>query len=363
MSTNELILQETRVRSEGCVRFAAFPPALRRLLDVMIALTAITVFSPIIILVMAAIWLESGRPFLFSQWRLGQHGKYFRIHKFRKFAADSATNGCPLTVRNDNRMTPVGRFLEKSKFDELPQLWNVLRGDMAVVGPRPETPNFADCFESEFHGVLDHRPGIVGPSQTLFRNESSLYPLGADPVAYYRAVLFPIKARIDLSYYPSASVISDLGWIVRCALTVFGCQPACPVQLQDALGQAQPRGMVEHRSLADLVRQLIAEHEAGMNGAAEPRARRVRSVPPQISTADLSPAAATPAIVPAKQVRQLKVQLAAEQQDTKESTPRLRASQLRAFALQRSRGWQNAEKSDRAKRAARSRPSGPVANG
>ena len=114
------------------------------------------------LLVILAIWLETGRPFLFSQIRLGYRGKQFRIYKFRKFYPEETSLGSPLTAKNDSRMTRLGRFLEKSKLDELPQLWNVLLGDMSFVGPRPETPNFADCFEQRFADVLAYRPGIFG---------------------------------------------------------------------------------------------------------------------------------------------------------------------------------------------------------
>ena len=173
----------------------------RRVFDIAVSAPAVIILSPVFFLVILAIWLETGRPFLFSQMRLGYRGKQFRMYKFRKFYPKNTSPGCPLTVKNDSRMTPLGRFLEKSKLDELPQLWNVLRGDMSFVGPRPETPNFADCFEQGFARVLAYRPGILGPSQAFVRDESSLFPPGADPVAFYRSVIFPLKARIDLAYY------------------------------------------------------------------------------------------------------------------------------------------------------------------
>ena len=143
----------------------------RRVFDITVAALAVVILSPAFLVVILAIWLETGRPFLFSQMRLGYRGKQFRIYKFRKFYPQNTSAGCPLTVKNDSRMTPLGRFLEKSKLDELPQLWNVLRGDMSFVGPRPETPNFMDCFEQGFARVLAYRPGILGPSQAFVRDE------------------------------------------------------------------------------------------------------------------------------------------------------------------------------------------------
>src|SRR5690606_17811654 len=121
--------------------------------------------------------LEDGRPILFRQMRIGQLGRPFRMLKFRKFRSECGAQGLPLTLEGDSRMTMVGRFLRATKFDELPQFWNVLVGDMAIIGPRPETPAFADCFTGGLERVLDHKPGIFGPSQAIFRNESTLFPI------------------------------------------------------------------------------------------------------------------------------------------------------------------------------------------
>jgi len=233
----------------------------RRVFDIAVAALAVAVLSPVIILVILAIWIETGRPILFSQMRLGYRGKQFRIYKFRKFYPENTAPGCPLTVRNDSRMTPVGRFLEKSKLDELPQLWNVLRGDMSFVGPRPETPNFKDCFDQGFSRVLEYRPGILGPSQAFVRNESSLYPEGTDPVAYYGAVLFPLKARIDLAYYQNGSLVSDIGWIIRCFLVVFGFNSNCPPKLLMKVRSHQHAEAPASWHIADLVKLLAAEYE------------------------------------------------------------------------------------------------------
>ena len=115
---------------------------LRRALDIVCAGVAAFVFAPVMLIVTLAIWIESGKPILFSQHRLGQNGRPFRMYKFRKFKPDCGSDGCPLTVEGDGRLTAVGRFLAVSKLDELPQLWNVLRGDMSLVGPRPEVACF-----------------------------------------------------------------------------------------------------------------------------------------------------------------------------------------------------------------------------
>lgn len=195
--------------------------ALRRIFDVIASLAGIICFLPILIPVVVAIRLDSPGPIFFSQDRLGQGGRLFRLYKFRKFH-DGSRGGHSVTLRNDSRMTRVGRFLERTKLDEVPQLWNVLKGDMSVIGPRPETLDFADCFDGVYRAVLDHRPGIFGPNQVYFRNESALFPEEGDPNVFYRTVLFPAKARIDLSYFPRRSLFQDVVWLVRGVLAVFG---------------------------------------------------------------------------------------------------------------------------------------------
>jgi lipopolysaccharide/colanic/teichoic acid biosynthesis glycosyltransferase len=168
-----------------------------------------------------AICIETGRPIFYSQTRIGRGGGRFRIHKFRKFYKDIGT-GSPLTVDHDPRMTPLGRFLALTKLDELPQLWNVVLGDMSIVGPRPECVDFVDCFTGSYLKVLDHAPGIFGPSQFAFRDERSLYPTNADPIQFYRRVLFPMKASIDLAYFPNRTFVSDITWVIRGVFAVIG---------------------------------------------------------------------------------------------------------------------------------------------
>jgi lipopolysaccharide/colanic/teichoic acid biosynthesis glycosyltransferase len=187
----------------------------RRVIDVLCAGAAIVLLSPVFVIVAFVILIESGRPILFSQLRLGQNGEPFRIYKFRKFRPSCDANGSPLTLQQDDRMTTVGDILAATKLDELPQLWNVLRGDMSLVGPRPESFTFADCFRDGFEKLLEHKPGLFGPCQVMFRHESRLYPTDAPTADFYREVLFPAKAKIDLAYFPRRTLVSDFGWIVR----------------------------------------------------------------------------------------------------------------------------------------------------
>jgi lipopolysaccharide/colanic/teichoic acid biosynthesis glycosyltransferase len=196
--------------------------AASRALDIALSSIGIILASPIILLIVLAILIESGRPVFFAQTRLGQHGRHFRLFKFRKFRNGAGEAGRPLTLRGDDRLSRVGRFLEASKLDELPQLWNILKGDMAVVGPRPESLAFADCFQGESLAVLDFRPGVFGPSQVAFRNENAFYTPSTEPTRLYRQVLFPSKARLDLAYYPNRTLISDCVWVLRGVLAVAG---------------------------------------------------------------------------------------------------------------------------------------------
>lgn len=214
-----------------------------RCIDIVFALTALALFGPLMLLISLAIVVESGRPILFSQPRLGKNGMIFSIYKFRKFRKEIGVQGLPLTMKNDDRMSRVGRFLMETKLDELPQLFNVLKGDMAIIGPRPESLAFADCFKDQAVNVLNYKPGILGPSQVAFRNEGALFPPNGCPSTFYRTVIFPRKASIDLAYYPSRTILSDIKWIVLGALAVAGIVPRTAEGLShtaDGVGGSQP---------------------------------------------------------------------------------------------------------------------------
>jgi lipopolysaccharide/colanic/teichoic acid biosynthesis glycosyltransferase len=201
--------------------------AINRTLDVCISVAALFLLAPLMILVALAIWIDSGRPIFFSQVRVGQGGRHFRLYKFRKFRPNQGGLGHAVTLQNDPRLTPLGSVLAWTKLDELPQLWNVLTADMSIVGPRPETLEFADCFRGSYRKVLDYKPGIFGPNQVFFRNESLLYTEMCDPQQFYREVLFPLKARVDLTYFPSRNLFLDIAWIFRGVLAIFGLR-SCP---------------------------------------------------------------------------------------------------------------------------------------
>lgn len=188
---------------------------MKRLFDIVLAVVGLMVSAPLMAAISAIVWLESPGNVIFSQERLGLYGKRFRMHKFRKFPAHWGDCGPGVTVSCDARMTRIGTVLERLKLDELPQLWNILKGEMSFVGPRPESVRFADLFKGRYTAVLEFIPGIFGPNQIAFRNECTLYPHDEEPEAYYRRVLFPKKAQSDLDYFSDANLLKDTGWIIR----------------------------------------------------------------------------------------------------------------------------------------------------
>jgi lipopolysaccharide/colanic/teichoic acid biosynthesis glycosyltransferase len=151
----------------------------KRLLDIVLSSLAIASLSPVYLLIAMAIWMEDGDPVIFRQKRVGRNGRIFTVYKFRKLARN-AKCGSMIAVGNDLPYTRVGRILEKSKLNEIPQLVNVIRGDMSLVGPRPEIPEFANCFSGPCRRLLDYAPGIFGPSQCAFRSEAAMYPADCD---------------------------------------------------------------------------------------------------------------------------------------------------------------------------------------
>jgi lipopolysaccharide/colanic/teichoic acid biosynthesis glycosyltransferase len=215
------------------------PDLIRRALDVTVALLALFVFSPLMLIILLAIWMGGSRPIFFAQTRLGLGGRHFRIYKFQKFHNRCGAASGPVTVDNDPRFTRLGRFLGRTKLDELPQLWNILKGDMSIVGPRPESLELAHCFSGIYFRVLQFRPGLFGPNQVLFRNESSMFPNNYDPEKFYCEYLFPLKANIDLAYFPQRTLAADIGWIIRGLLAVIGWRSLPNEDLQRILNDTR----------------------------------------------------------------------------------------------------------------------------
>ena len=183
-----------------------------RPLDLLVAVTGLIIFSPVLVVS----WLAAGRSAkgsgLFRQTRIGQDAQPFEIVKFRTMSAD-ATGGT-VTTAGDGRITSVGRLLRRSKIDEVPQLLNVLRGEMALIGPRPDVAGFADELEGDDRGVLSIRPGVTGPASVLFANEEDLLATVKDADSFNADVLFPLKTAVNRAWIDEASLLDDLRILV-----------------------------------------------------------------------------------------------------------------------------------------------------
>jgi lipopolysaccharide/colanic/teichoic acid biosynthesis glycosyltransferase len=188
--------------------------AAKHLLDFALALLGVICLAPLLLLIGILIKLDSPGPVFFRQKRAGCGGTTFGIFKFRTMVDGAYQMGSRLTVKRDPRITRLGRLLRWAKIDELPQLFNVLRGDMSLIGPRPEDPYFVEFYTPEQRGVLSMRPGIVGPSQIQGRDEVENYPEGLrDTESYYLEHILPGKLKRDLEYVEKATFASDL-WLL-----------------------------------------------------------------------------------------------------------------------------------------------------
>lgn len=185
--------------------------ALKRPFDIAGSALGLVLLSPLFLVIAMVIKLDSPGPVFFRQERVGKGGRLFRIFKFRSMIADASHRGTALTVRADRRITRVGEFLRRSKLDELPQLMNVLAGDMSLVGPRPEVPEFMTFYTAEQRAIITSmRPGITDYAAILFRDESSLLDQSGDPVDIYRREIMPLKFVYYERYSREIEILNDL---------------------------------------------------------------------------------------------------------------------------------------------------------
>lgn len=190
---------------------------LKFLFDRIVALFGLIVLWPVLLIVAILIKIKMpGGPVIFTQKRVGRNGKLFTMYKFRSMTV--AHSGSSISVAGESRITPLGAVLRKYKLDELPELWNVLIGDMSFVGPRPDVPGYADKLEGEDRLVLKLRPGITGPASLKYANEEEILAQVANPQQYNDEVIFPDKVKINLDYYYNHTFIGDIKLIFQ---TVF----------------------------------------------------------------------------------------------------------------------------------------------
>ena len=198
---------------------------MKRALDIAGAAFGLLLLLPVFIVVGIIIRLDGPGPIFFRQDRIGLRGRPFRIFKFRSMVVGAARAGTALTVRADARITRAGMFLRKSKLDELPQLINVLAGDMSIVGPRPEVPEFMKFYTpSQRAIILSMRPGITDYAAILFRDESSLLDGQRDPIEVYRREIMPAKFSYYERYSREISVLNDLRIILATILLLVAGQ-------------------------------------------------------------------------------------------------------------------------------------------
>ena len=204
---------------------------LRRLIDIAASGFGLILCSPFLFVSAMLIAMTSRGPILFRQQRVGRHGRLFVLYKFRSMVQ---APGPHITASHDLRVTSVGRILRKTKIDELPELWNVLRGDMSIVGPRPEVPSFVDVANPQWQRVLEARPGLTDPVTLQLRNEQELLvQVGGDHEAFYRDTLQPFKLQGYLSYLQGRTLWRDAKVIVQTLFSVLTSSGASPPSLEE----------------------------------------------------------------------------------------------------------------------------------
>lgn len=194
--------------------------AVKRIFDFIASLLGIVLLSPLFVIIAILIALETPGSVIFCQERVGREGKRFTMYKFRTMKPGS--DGNSISVRGEERITKVGAFLRKHKLDVLPELWNVLKGDMSLVGPRPDVPGYADRLKGDDRLVLSVKPGITGPATLKYAREEELLAGRDNPQQYNDEVIYPDKVRINKKYIENRSMVLDLKIII---FTLLGKVP------------------------------------------------------------------------------------------------------------------------------------------
>lgn len=192
----------------------------KRFLDIVLSLFGIAALSPVLLLCALLVRLSSKGPVLFAQTRIGRNFRSFRIFKFRTMVRDAQARGGIITIGNDPRITKFGRFLRATKLDELPQLFNVLKGDMSLVGPRPEAPQYVEMFRDDYRDILRVRPGITDLASIKYRDEAAVLAKARDPEQEYVQTVLPEKIKLAQQYIRQASFFFDLYLILLTILSI-----------------------------------------------------------------------------------------------------------------------------------------------
>ena len=196
--------------------------AVKRAFDIVVSALVLTLLAPLFLVVAIAIKLDSPGPVFFKQERIGRGGRLFRMIKFRTMVAGRQRQGPNVSAHSDPRVTRVGALLRRSFVDESPQLINVLKGDMSLVGPRPETPEYASLLSPAERRIFSVRPGMAGPSTLAYsRDEPAILAGQPDPDSYYRSHLLHERVAVDLSYLERPTLAEDIRILWLTALYVF----------------------------------------------------------------------------------------------------------------------------------------------
>jgi lipopolysaccharide/colanic/teichoic acid biosynthesis glycosyltransferase len=241
-SANVGYVEETNQNQRASEPIASLSRPAKRLLDIVAAATLLLVLLPLIVVVAAAIKLDSRGPAFFRCRRVGYRGLEFDMLKFRKMVHDAS--GGALTAPEDARFTRLGRILAKTKLDEIPQLWNVLTGDMSLVGPRPEDAGFVEICKDDYRHILLVRPGITGLSQLAFARESEILDPD-DRHGHYVEKLLPAKARMDSLYVSRRTFGMDLKILLWTAAAVLLRLEVAVHRQSGQLSRRQPRVALE----------------------------------------------------------------------------------------------------------------------
>ncbi|MGO2359476.1 MAG: sugar transferase [Mesonia sp.] len=186
----------------------------KRSLDILVSLGAMMVFSPLILIGFLMATASTHASGIYAAYRIGQYGIPFKIYKLRSMRLEDNSSSS-VTTLNDPRITRTGRWLRKFKIDELPQLWNVLKGDMSLVGPRPDVAGFADELKGESRIILSLKPGITGLATLAFKDEEALLAKQKDPIGYNREIIWPQKIKLNKEYVENYSFCLDLKILVK----------------------------------------------------------------------------------------------------------------------------------------------------
>jgi lipopolysaccharide/colanic/teichoic acid biosynthesis glycosyltransferase len=199
---------------------------MKRLLDIFVSFTGLTIFSPILLVVCLLVWKQDFQSPFYIAPRVGKDGQIFKMVKLRSMVVNADKSGVESTSSSDTRITPIGKFIRSYKLDELTQLWNVLKGDMSLVGPRPQTQAGVDVYTEMERHLLDIRPGITDISSIVFADEGEILKNSSNPDLDYDILIRPWKSRLGLLYVNKHSLILDLQLVLITVATILNRESA-----------------------------------------------------------------------------------------------------------------------------------------